>query len=138
MTRLGTGNSPAEVSDWPGSPLSTMHHIAPTVHSIPIEQYPDESCYVIRLELPGIDPAGDLEVSVQTGILTVRAYRRDETPPRHDSEFRYGTYARHIALPLGSNVEDVTAAYRNGILTVRIGMEAKHHAGPREIPVSTE
>ena len=125
-------------SDWTGSPLSTLHRIAPEVHAIPIEQYPDGNSYVIRLELPGIDTSRDLEVTVQTGILSVRAERRDQTPPAHDSEFRYGSQARHIALPLGSNVHDVTAVYRDGILTVRIGMEPEHDAGPHAVPVETQ
>jgi HSP20 family protein len=88
--------------------------------------------------MTSIDPAQDLSVSVQTGILSVRAERRDENPAKHDSEFRYGTFARHVALPLGSNVDDVTASYRNGILTVRIGMEADHEAAARAVPIDVQ
>jgi len=123
--------------DWQGSPLSTIHPAAASMHPIPIEQYPDGSSYVIRLELPGVDAPRDLQVTVQTGILSVRAERRDQTPPAHDSEFRYGSYARHVALPLGSNVRDVTAVYRDGILTIRIGMEPEHDAGPHTVQVET-
>jgi HSP20 family protein len=137
MTSVLPENRTINPSDWAGSPLSTVHRAAPGVHPIPIEQYPDGSSYVVRLELPGIDASGDLEVTVQTGILSVRAERRDQTPPAHDSEFRYGSYARHIALPLGSNVHDVTAVYRNGILTIRIGIEPEHDAGPHAVRVET-
>jgi HSP20 family protein len=124
-------------TDWTGSPLSTIHRIAPEVHTIPIEQYPDGRSYVIRLELPGIDASRDLEVLVQTGVLSVRAERRAQTLPAHDSEFRYGSYARHITLPLGSNVHDLGAVYRDGILTIRIGMEPEHDAGPHAVRVET-
>jgi HSP20 family protein len=133
-----TGTAPVQpIDDWAGSPLSTVHRQASQPKPIRIEQYPDGSAYVIRLELPGIEPASDLEISVQTGVLSVRAERRDETPVKHDSEFAYGAFARHIALPLGANAESVTAAYHNGILTVRIGMEPEHQAAPRTIPVET-
>jgi HSP20 family protein len=125
------------VDDWAGSPLSTIHRQVSQPQTIPIEQYPDGTTYVIRFELPGIEPATDLEVSVQTGVLSVRAERRDETPVKHDSEFRYGTFARHVALPLGSNAQNVTAACHNGILTIRIGMEPEHQAAPQAIPVTT-
>jgi HSP20 family protein len=135
MATTATQAQQTDISDWPGSPLSTVHHLTATAHPIPVEQYPDGSAYVIRLELPGIDPERDLEVTVQTGILSVRAYRRDETPTKHDSEFRYGTFARHLALPLGSSVQDVSAAYHNGILTVRVGMEPEHQDVARKVPV---
>ncbi len=133
-----TGPAPVQrMDDWVGSPLSTVHRQVSQPHPIPIEQYPDGLTYVIELELPGIDPARDLEVSVQTGVLSVRAERREENPVRHDSEFRYGTFARHVALPLGSNTRNVTAAYHNGILTVRVGMETEYQAPPQAIPVET-
>ena len=122
-------------SDWAGSPISTIHHPAPDVIAIALEQYPDGNCYVFRMEIPGIDPERDLQVSVQTGILSVQGIRRDEPPVRRDSEFRYGTYARHLALPLGANVHDVAASCRNGILTVRIGMEPEHDVAARTVPV---
>jgi HSP20 family protein len=123
------------VSDWAGSPISTLHHPAPDVIAIPLEQYPDGSRHVFRMEVPGIDPASDLTVSVQTGILSVKALRRDEPAVKHDSEFRYGTRARHVALPLGANVRDVTASCRSGILTISIGMEPEHDPGPHAVPV---
>ncbi len=137
-TTAQSSTTPAEcISDWPGSPLSTMHNFAPNPVPIPIEQYPDDSSYVIRLEVPGIDPARDLRVSIETGTLTVQAERRGP-PEGSQSEFRYGTLARHVALPLGANVRDVSASYRNGILTVRIGMEPEHLQGARAIDVSIE
>jgi HSP20 family protein len=61
-----------DISDWPGSPLSTVHPLAATAHPISVEQHPDGSAYVIRLELPGIDPVRDLQVTVQARIVTVR------------------------------------------------------------------
>jgi HSP20 family protein len=125
------------IDDWAGSPLSTVHRQTSQPQPIRIEQYPDGTTYVVRLELPGIEPDRDLEVSVQTGILSVRAERRDQTPVKHDSEFRYGTFARHVALPLGSSAQNVAASYHNGILTVRIGIEPEHQVAPQAIPVET-
>jgi HSP20 family protein len=137
MTSVLPENRTAGPPDWAGSPLSTVHRTAPSAHPIPIEQYPDGSAYVVRPELPGVDASRDLEVTVQTGILSGRAERPDQTPPAHDSEFRYGSYARHIALPLGSNVHDVTALYGDGILTLPIGIEPEHDAGPHAVRVET-
>ncbi len=49
--------------------------------------------------------AGSLEVMVRRS----QRPRRAQTLPAHDSEFRFGSHARHITLPLGSNVHDLTA-----------------------------
>lgn len=125
-------------SDWPGSPLSTLHHETTQPQVIPLEQYPEGASYVIRLEIPGVDPVNGLTVTVETGTLSVQAERHGSAPAGSESEFRYGTFARHVALPLGANVQDVSATCRNGVLTVRIGMTAEHDHTPRAINVATE
>jgi HSP20 family protein len=128
----------ATPADWPGSPMSTMHLRTDQVQPLLMEQYPDKGGYVIRLEIPGVDPTRDLTVAVETGTLTVTAERRDDAPPGHETEFHYGSFARHVALPPDANVEDVSAASHDGILTVRIGMEPEHPHGPRAIDVTVE
>jgi HSP20 family protein len=125
-------------SDWPGSPLSTLHELTEQVRSIPVEQYPDGASYVVRFEIPGIDPAHDLTVSVQTGTLTVHAEHRHTGPEDEQSELKYGRFARCIALPLGADISDVSATCHNGILTVRIRMRSEHERDARRIPVTAE
>ena len=84
---------------------------------------------MIRLEIPGIDLADDLSVSVEAGILSVRAERRDEPRQSRETEFHYGSFARHVALPLGTNTQYASASYHTGILTVRIGLQPEHQHG---------
>ncbi len=132
------GGAITGMSDWAGSPMSTLHHMLEQPRPIPVEQYPDGTGYVIRLEVPGIDPASDLTVSVETGTVIVRAERRDSRPEGRQTEFRYGRLARRIALPLGANAHDVSASYHSGILTVRIGLEPEHQYAPRAIDVEIE
>lgn len=137
MSTMAT--TPADsTSDWAGSPLSTLHHLAHQARLLPVEQYPDGDSYVIRLEIPGIDPAKDLTVSVETGTLTVRAERRHTGPEGGQSEFQYGSCSRTIALPLGANVHDVSASCHEGILTVRVGMQREHQQGAQRIAVQVE
>jgi HSP20 family protein len=128
----------SSISDWAGSPLSTVHHLAARPRPIPVEQYQDGSSYLVRFEVPGVDPATDLAVSVEAGTLIVQAQRTDSAPQGHQSEFRYGRYARHVALPPGSDARDVTATYRNGILTVRIGMKPEHQRPVRVVDVEIQ
>ena len=125
-------------SDWPGSPLSTLHPLAEQVRSIPVEQCREGASQVVRFEVPGVDPIQDLTVSVQTGILSVQAEHRHLGSPDDQSEFQYGRFARSIALPLGADVSDVSATCHNGVLTVRIGMRSEDAMDARRIQVTAE
>ena len=125
-------------SDWPGSPLSTLHQLSQQVRSMPVEQYRSGPSYVARFEIPDVDPARDLTVSVQTGTLTVQAEHRHTVPDDDQGEFQYGSFARSITLPLGADISDVSATYHNGILTVRVGMRPEDARDARRIQVTVE
>ena len=102
--------------------------------AIRVEDYMDDGTYVVRAELPGVDPDRDLEISVSRGILTIHAEREEERAGKHRSEFRYGSYERQIRLPEGVRTEDVKASYDKGILTVTMPLgEAKQST--HRIPV---
>lgn len=124
--------------DRPQLPVPAAHAVVAQRQPIPAEQYAEDTSYVVRFEVPGIDPGRDLHVSVTTGTLTVTVERRDPTPASRQTEFRYGSFVRHIALPLGANVREVSASYHNGILTVRVGLQPDHQAGARAIDVTVE
>jgi HSP20 family protein len=117
----------SDMSDWPGSPLSTLHSATATTQPIRREEYVSDGRYVIRFELPGIDP-DDLDVSVEAKVLTVHAERRVSTGAKYHSEFRYGLFCSHVTLPADVDAGDVTATYRNGILEVSVGLQSKHAA----------
>lgn len=123
-----------ELADWPGSPISTLHHEASTA-PIRTEAYVKDGRYVVRFELPGCDPETGLEVSVEASVLSVHAERPAAEAGKYHSEFRYGLFDSHVTLPAGADTSDVTATYENGILEVSVGMESKHAA--RKIKVVT-
>jgi HSP20 family protein len=95
---------------------------------------------VIRAELPGIDPAEDVKIAIEDGRLTISGERHEhhETEDTHGyrSEFQYGSFERTVRLPAGARFDDVVATYRDGILEVRVPVDAE---GPavRHVPVST-
>jgi HSP20 family protein len=89
-------------------------------HPVRIEEYVEEGNEVIRAELPGMEPDKDLDVTVQDGVLTIKAERSEEKTEKGRSEFRYGSFLRRVMLPAGADESDVTATYDKGILTVRV------------------
>jgi HSP20 family protein len=46
-----------------------------------------------------------MEVSVAKGILTIRAERHEDILDQHRSEFRYGTFSRHMPLPVAADAQ---------------------------------
>ena len=99
-----------------------------------MEDYVQEGNYVLRAELPGLDPEKDVEVSVEKGTLTIHAERHEEHKERHRSEFRYGSFTRSVTLPEGADTEHVTAGYDKGIVQVSVPVpQAKAEARRIEI-----
>lgn len=92
----------------------------PGQHPIAVEESQEDGTYVVRAEIPGIDPDKDVEITVSGGVLTVHAERAEEEQIKHRSEFRYGSFTRSLRLPEGSRAQDITATYDKGVLTVKV------------------
>ncbi|MER7814710.1 Hsp20/alpha crystallin family protein [Streptomyces sp. NPDC096153] len=100
------------------------------LHSMRVEEYTEDGRHVIRAELPGVE-VKDLDVTVEDGILTIKAERTEREVDKHRSEIRYGSITRALALPKSADESDVRAEYTDGMLTVSVGLreekpEPKH------------
>jgi len=98
---------------------------------IRFEDYVKDGRYVLRAELPGIDPDKDVEITMANGILTVHAERQQEDKEAHRTEFRYGAFTRSIALPPNADESDVRATYDKGILEVSVKLADRKEGGTR-------
>ena len=76
--------------------------------------------YEVRAEIPGVDPAKDVDITVHDGRLTIKAERTEKTESSGRSEFSYGSFQRTVTLPEGADEDDVKATYDKGILTVSV------------------
>lgn len=61
-------------------------HLPGGEHGIRVEESTEEGAYVVRAELPGIDPGKDVEITVQDEILTAHAERSWEECTKHRSD----------------------------------------------------
>jgi HSP20 family protein len=120
------GSSPmAEMLDWleSNAPLNLRGvGLAPYVR---VEDFLEEGAYVLRAELPGIDPEKDIEVSIENDLLTIRGERREETKEKNRREFHYGSFRRTVSLPKGADADQITASYTDGVLEVRVPTTAE-------------
>ena len=104
-------------------------------HALRIEDRLEDDRYLVRAEMPGIDPDKDVEITVSDGVLTIAAERREEVSEKGRSEFHYGSFVRRVSLPVGAVEDKLAARYQDGILEVSVPIEAAQ-AEPRTIPVA--
>jgi HSP20 family protein len=113
------------------APLKAMH----PGHLIKLEDEIEDGRYVLRAELPGIDPEKDVDITVSNGRLTIKAERTEKTEANGRSEFSYGSFARSITLPDAADNDDIKASYDKGILTVSVGLPEPAEPAEKRIPV---
>jgi HSP20 family molecular chaperone IbpA len=123
----------ADLVDWLEAPLVAFRPLAG--QAIRIEELISDGHFVVRAELPGLDPEKDVQVTVSDGILTLRGERHETKEAKDHSEFRYGSFSRRVALPAGADEDRVQASYDRGILEVVVGLRKLPEQRTRRIPV---
>lgn len=92
----------------------------------------------VMAELPGMEEK-DIEISLDDHQLVIRGEKKSETSDeeRGYSERSYGRFERRIGLPSQIKEDKVEAAFRNGILTVRIPRTPEAvKGGGKTIPIN--
>lgn len=106
-------------------------------HLIKVEEQVEDGKYVLRAELPGIDPDKDVNVTIRNGTLTINAKREQSESREGYSEFSYGEFTRSVTLPQGFVENEVKAGYRDGILTVTVPVAEAKDEGT-EVKIETD
>lgn len=104
----------------------------------PVDLYALDDDVVACIDLPGIDSARDLEISVLRDKVVVSGERRNLNvlDAALLTELNYGRFQREISLPSAVDASDVEADYTNGVLTLTIRGVA-HPAEPQRVQVLT-
>jgi HSP20 family protein len=92
----------------------------------------------LRFDLPGIDPES-IDVSVDRGVLTVKASRNEEYTEGEKPVIRervMGSYVRRVRLSDTVDAEKIEAGYTDGVLTVHVPVAET--AKPRKIEVRSD
>ena len=126
MAKLPRPQAPArframfpDLADWLEAPWTGPPPFM-AAQTFRVEEVAQDNRYVIRAELPGLDPDEDIEVTVDGRNLTIQAERRQEDSGPSRSEFRYGSLTRLVRLPARVDPKDVTARYERGVLEVSV------------------
>ena len=99
----------------------------------------DDHHVVLKAELPDMKRE-DISITFENQTLTIRGERKlDESIKREHYqrlERFYGQFSRSFTLPPTIDGANITASYRDGVLTVRLPQ--REEAKPKQIEVATE
>ncbi len=102
-----------------------------------LEVYEQKDDYVVKVELPGVNKE-DVKLSLEAGTLTITGERKNETKPEtaevYHSERFYGRFQRTVNLPETVAANQVTAGYKDGVLTVTL--PKSEEAKPKQIDIT--
>lgn len=96
-----------------------------------------EQDYVVRVEVPGLDPAG-LHVTVRGRTLHIDYAQHEDRRNGHASHSRYAAFHRAVSLPDGVDGTRAEAACKHGLLTVRIPWSRESGERIQRIDVAVE
>jgi HSP20 family protein len=92
----------------------------------------------VKAEIPGVE-AGDIDVSLNGRVLTVRGEKKQEKEEKdkswHEVERSYGYFSRSVELPADVESESVNAAYKRGVL--KITLKKTREAESRKVKIKT-
>ena len=91
---------------------------------------------VIKAELPEMKRE-DIGITFENNVLTIKGERKVEEVSRRESfqrmERQYGAFSRSFTVPATVDATRITAAYKEGVLTVRLPQ--REDAKPKQITV---
>jgi HSP20 family protein len=103
--------------------------------AMPMDAYRGKDQFVVRFDLPGIDPAS-IDLTVEKNVLTVhaeRSWQPDEGQEVVVQERPQGVFTRQLFLGEALDAEHVQASYNDGVLTLTIPVAEQ--AKPRKVIV---
>ena len=102
---------------------------------IRIEERIEDDRYVLRAEIPGIDPAKDVQLSFAHGELRLQVQREEKHAEKGRSEFHYGSLFRAVTLPAGARPDTLSATYADGMLEVS-ALIGEQDPAAKSIPIT--
>ncbi|MDT8384159.1 MAG: Hsp20/alpha crystallin family protein [Gammaproteobacteria bacterium] len=102
--------------------------ITPVMLSPNLDIKETDQDYIVSLEVPGVAKE-DVDIRVSGNMLTIHGEKKQENKEDkanyHCVERHYGSFERRLALPEDANAENISARFKDGVLTIDIKRQAK-------------
>ena len=102
----------------------------------PVDIVEKDGNLIILASLPGLS-IKDVELKVEGQTLTIKGERKQQETEGytyHQTESQYGTFSRAFTLPDSTDLENIKAEFKNGILTIAVPL--KPEVKPRNIKIN--
>ncbi len=100
-----------------------------------VDIYETENELVLKADLPEVD-AKEVDVRVENQTLTLSGERKFESEKSekgfHRIERSYGNFTRSFTVPNTFDTSNVAAAFKNGVLTVKLAQEGSRQAASNQ------
>ena len=104
-----------------------------------VDLFEEKDDIVVKAELPGIEK-DNIEVNVSDHHLTIKGEKKKEEEVKQENYYRcersYGSFLRTLELPADVKADKVKAAFKNGVLEVRL--PKTEEAKAKEIKIKVE
>ena len=123
---------------WFGFPFHNLQEDMDIAWSPRLDVSETENGLEIVADLPGMEKK-DIKVSLEDNLLTIQGERKEEKESKdkqyHTIERRSGSFYRALRLPVEVEKDKVEAAFKDGVLTLRLpkSKEAKKKVAQIEI-----
>lgn len=109
-----------------------------TPRAMPMDAFRSDENLHIAFDLPGVDP-DSIDLTVEKNALTVTATRSFNYSDAEEivvNERPQGAYSRQVFLGEGLDIDNLEAAYQDGVLYVKVPV--LESARPRRVPISIQ
>jgi HSP20 family protein len=103
--------------------------------AMPIDAYRLGDRFIVEFDLPGVSP-DSIDLTVERNVLTVHATRQRSSSEQTEmlvAERPFGTFSRQLFLGETLNTDEMTASYRDGVLSLEIPVAEQ--AKPRKVTI---
>jgi HSP20 family protein len=98
-----------------------------------------EGALFVKVDLPGLKKE-EVKVEVTAEGLTIAGERKAEKEEKKEGYFRtervYGTFERFVPLPEGAMIDKAAATFKDGVLEVKVPLEAAPKPQPKTLPIA--
>src|SRR5262249_597180 len=93
---------------------------------------------LVKVDLPGMTEK-DVDISISRDALTISGEKKQEKEEREKGWYRmerqYGSFSRSIPLPCEIDADKAEAAYKNGVLSIKLPKSTVQQKATKTIPV---
>ena len=116
------------------SPLKEVVADKPKKYTYPLANViNDEGTYILTLAIPGV-AKNDVSINIEKNKLTIKSEVEENTDTKFRlREFNYAKFERSFTLSDDVDIDNISAKFENGVLTISI--PTVEEAGPKKVEI---